>query len=148
KNFWPKSEVQKISDNAHTGEMLFYTSENGTFLTAGPLPYNATAAQLQTALEGIYGAGNVTVEVGQGGSGTVYTVTTEGALRDLPVAPLNALAFSEPQAVAAEVVREGGSGEVIVTATNMGFETIDASSAPVSIVDQLPAGVSAAAISG
>lgn len=57
--------------------------------TTTPLPWDATAAQLQGALEGLgnIGAGNVTVT---GGSGVPYVVTFVNALAGVNVAPLTA----------------------------------------------------------
>src|SRR5260221_780463 len=60
------------------------TGASGTFTltfngqTTGPLGFNATAAQVQTALQGLstIGAGNVTVAQ----FGNLYTVTFVGAL--------------------------------------------------------------------
>ncbi len=59
--------------------------------TTAALPWNATSAQVQAALEGlsIIGAGNVTVTGGPGGAGGApYVVTFTGGLAGVDVAPL------------------------------------------------------------
>ena len=62
--------------------------------TTAPLAANATAAQVQGALEGLstIGAGNVSVSGGPGsaGAGSPYVVTFTGALAGVDVAPLSA----------------------------------------------------------
>lgn len=59
--------------------------------TTDPLPWNATTAQLQAALEGLsmLGTGNVVVSGGPGGSAP-YTVEFTGALAGVNVMPLTA----------------------------------------------------------
>lgn len=62
--------------------------------TTGPLPHDATAAQVAAALEGspAIGSGNVTVTGGPGGAGggSAYVVTFTGALSGVNVAELTA----------------------------------------------------------
>jgi hypothetical protein len=62
--------------------------------TTAPLPFDASAAQVQGALEGLagIGAGNVTVTGGPGGAGggAAYVVTFTGALAGVDVAQLSA----------------------------------------------------------
>jgi hypothetical protein len=73
------------------------TADGSTALTASvqrrtdPLPWNASASQVQTALESldILGSGNVDVSGGPGGSAP-YVVTFVGALAGVNVAPLTA----------------------------------------------------------
>jgi hypothetical protein len=73
------------------------TADGSTALTASvqrttdPLPWNASASQVRTALESldIIGSGNVDVSGGAGGSAP-YVVTFVGALAGVNVAPLTA----------------------------------------------------------
>src|SRR5690606_33822259 len=72
--------VQSLTVDAAGGQ--FKLSFGGD--TTGDLAYNATAAQVQTALRGLasIGSGNVTVTGGPGGSGgsVPYGIFFEGAL--------------------------------------------------------------------
>jgi hypothetical protein len=94
------------SDNLVAGETLsndtYYVSigqvtTGSTFKvsyagqTTSPIPYNDTAAQVQTILQGLagVGAGNVSV-TGSGGSLGVFTITFTGALAHGASSPLTA----------------------------------------------------------
>jgi hypothetical protein len=81
-------EVERIVVEASGGT---FTISHGSEETA-PLPFNATAAQLAAALEGLasIGAGNVFVEGGPGGEGggTPYTIVFIGALAQQAITPL------------------------------------------------------------
>jgi hypothetical protein len=82
------NEVERIIVNAAGGTFTISHSAE----TTGPLPFNATAEEVQTALEGLVsvGPGNVHVEGGPGaeGGGTPYTIAFIGALGEKSITPL------------------------------------------------------------
>jgi hypothetical protein len=81
-------EVEQITVSAGGGT---FTIKHGGEETA-PLPFNATAGEVQAALEGLLsiGPGNVHVEGGPGGpgGGTPYTIVFIGALAEKAITPL------------------------------------------------------------
>lgn len=83
-----RDEVERITVNAAGG--TFTVSHGGD--TTEPLPYNASAEEVQSALESLasIGAGNVNVHGGPGGEGggTPYLVTFVGSLAETAIAPL------------------------------------------------------------
>ena len=84
-----RNEVERITVNAGGG--TFTISHGGE--TTGEIPFNATAGEVQGALESltsIGGPGNVAVEGGPGGEGggTPYTVVFKGALAEKAITPL------------------------------------------------------------
>ena len=109
------------------------------FLTKG------TAANVQTALETVYGAGNVQVTGGPAGvAPLVITSVNEDA--DVSVPPVD-VAFSFGGTVSAEVVTKGRpDGKLVVMASNLGDANVDGSHTPVEITDHLPAGLRAVGI--
>lgn len=80
--------------------------------TTAALPIEATAAQVQTAVQALstVGAGNATVTQ----SGTVFSITFVGALANTDLAPISATGTNGATAVAA-VVQDGLNGNVTVT---------------------------------
>ena len=68
-------DVQTISVSGGSGSMAF--SLVTPFGVAGPFAYNISTANLQTALQVLYGSGNITVT---GTPGTSYVITGAGAL--------------------------------------------------------------------
>lgn len=81
-----ENEVQTISGTPTAGTFtldcpMVNLPLNGyvPFVTTAPIAYNASAAAVQTALEAVYGAGNVTVTGGPIGTATL-TITWVGAL--------------------------------------------------------------------
>ncbi|HEY1689927.1 MAG TPA: hypothetical protein VGF95_13825 [Solirubrobacteraceae bacterium] len=96
-------------------------------------PALETAAQVQSALEAAYG-GSVAVTGGPVG-GAALVVKTPGRF---PTA-----VTLTPVAGSGEVVLTGGSGQVVVMATNLGETAVSGASTPVSIDDVLPQGVTA-----
>lgn len=106
-------------------------------------PVTSTAAQLEAALEPVYGAVDVTG--GPVGIGP-FTVTVAG--RSVP-----AIAFGQPGEptvgnFGSQVIGEGGSGRLVVTVTNLGDAPVDAVGEPVTIVDELPEGIQANGVEG
>jgi hypothetical protein len=144
-----RSEVQEI---------VVATPEEGAFALAiqepggepqfaGVLPNGATAAQVQEALETVYGPGNVEVTGGPGGVHPfIVTSRNEDAGRLVP--PVRAVSLSNV-AVSARVLTEGGSGHLVVAATNRGDAAVHGSEEhPVTIAAKLPPGVTASGTSG
>jgi hypothetical protein len=92
------NEIERLTVNAGGG--TFTISHGGE--TTGSIPFNASAGEVQTALEGLasIGSGNVIVKGGPGGEGggTPYTVIFVGKLAGQAITPLttshNSLAFS------------------------------------------------------
>ena len=93
-----------------------------------------TAAQLQTLLQGAFAAG--TVEVTGGPAGTApFLVVVQGA--GAPRIELTAFLGT----ASSKVLADGGSGRLVVTATNLGDAAVDATTTPVVLTDKLPEGI-------
>jgi hypothetical protein len=109
------NEVERITVNASGGT---FTISHGKD-TTGPVPFNASAAQVQSAAEGLasIGPGNVLVKGGPGGEGggTPYLVEFVGGLAKMAITPLttsrSSLTPSNDGAFLATVVvlRPGGA---------------------------------------
>jgi hypothetical protein len=82
------NEIERITVNAGGG--TFTISHGGE--TTGPIPFNATAAEVQSALEALKSIGpkNVVVNGGRGGEGggTPYFVEFVGSLAKTAITPL------------------------------------------------------------
>jgi hypothetical protein len=107
-----------------------------------------TAEDLQEALEGPFGAGEVEVSGGPAG-GEPFLVTVDGrwvpAIVVTPLQPEESPAFGSADT---KVLQSGGSGRLVVTVTNLGNEAVDASENPVTVVDELPEGAIASGAEG
>ena len=103
-----------------------------------------TAAQLEPILETAYG-GDVEVTGGPAGDAP-FQVTTPG--RWVEPLKLSAINFfgQIPMGTASARTLSEGSGRLIVTLTNLGNAPVDATETPVTIVDELPEGVSALSV--
>lgn len=147
-----QSEVQEITVAEETAfELLVNTGHEqksvGLFATEPfsaafelPLP---TAANVQKALEAVYGEGNVVVTGGPGGTAPLI-VTSVGEDADRAVATIE---VSAPIGSAhAQVLSAGRTdGKIVVAAENRG----DAgTTGNVTVADELPAGLRAVAIEG
>jgi hypothetical protein len=82
------NEIERITVNASGG--TFTISHGGD--TTGPIPFNASAGEVQSALEALesIGPGNAVVKGGPGGEGggTPYFVEFIGSLAKMSIAPL------------------------------------------------------------
>jgi hypothetical protein len=82
------NEIERLTVNAGGGT---FTISHGAE-TTGSLPFNASAGEVRTALEGLasIGSGNVIVIGGPGGEGggTPYTVIFVGKLAEQAITPL------------------------------------------------------------
>jgi hypothetical protein len=112
----------------------------GPFGGAAPL---ASKENVQVALEGVYGAGNVVVEGGPGGVAPLL-IRSVGADAHTVVAPLEATNVEGVQGTTtARIVPDG---YLVATALNVGEAAVDGSGSPVRIVDTLPEGLSAVTV--
>ncbi|HET8566397.1 MAG TPA: hypothetical protein VFL77_07970 [Solirubrobacterales bacterium] len=158
-NLWePSDNVQEITIEPTTfgaairvevaGETVgcigagFFGGFCETFTT---FPAVETASQLEELLEGVFETSAVEVTGGPAGS-QPFKVTVPG--RSVPTIEVSA-ALSEVTGNAKNVVlSEGGSGRLILTATNLGDASVDATTTPLTIVDELPEGVEATGAQG
>ena len=113
-------------------------SANKICETQTGFPAAETAAQLQTVLEGPYGAGEVEVS---GGPAAVapFIVTTPGRWV-LPVSLTPVVVGPNTLGSASAKVISEGSGRLTLTLTNLGNAPVDATSTPLEITDELPEG--------
>jgi hypothetical protein len=102
-------------------------------------PVAATAAQLKAALETAYGP---EIEVTGGPVGGEPFVVTVFGRSAPPISIFQDEAFPVGT-YNTKVVNPGGSGRLVVTLTNLGDAPLDATSTPLTIVDELPDGVEA-----
>jgi hypothetical protein len=139
------SEVQEITTGpGAVFELNIGGQELGFFETA-PYPFHgflphATHANVQAALEGVYGAGNVQVS----GPESALVVSSVGedeyeAVKSVQVGVIET--GSASARVVTGAVFKGS--ELAVTATNVGDATAEAGSDPLRIVDRLPKGLRA-----
>ena len=145
-NMWePQDNVQVLE----AGPQTTLVSVEGTpvaclyspFCFFFGLPNTETAQQLEEALEApvAYGANNVEV-VEEPQSSRRFVITSVGADAGRPV-PRLSIVFGERSR--AWLLKEGGSGRLTLTLTNIGGAPVDGSTTPVRIVDHLPEGVAA-----
>jgi hypothetical protein len=158
-----ESTVQEIRVEATGGSVVVveplslqaYFEEN---ITEGELKktefaYNAEASEVQVALEGLYGSGNVEVSEGPKGKPSVvteaepYVVRFVGGLADREVLPINTSFFGGSPANVAVPKPGRSDGVVIVTVTNLGDTLASVTADPLRISAKLPAGVTATSIS-
>jgi hypothetical protein len=145
-----KDEVQEIAVSSPAlFELVVHNEVAGAFATepyyaefGGAIP-QPTADKVQAALEGVYGAGNVTV-TGTGPEGDPpLTVTSVG--NDAEVGGLEQIVVDRFLGEAKSTIVTLGStdGNLLVTASNLGEREVDGSLAPVILRDKLPAGLMA-----
>jgi hypothetical protein len=149
-----KNEVQELTTSP---EVLFELEVDGVFVgifatepyTFGFFP-EASAANVQAALEGVYGAGDVQVSGGvkvPGGPAAPLLITTVNEKGDQRVMPIQLRA--DIGTGEAKVVTEGQpDGYVVVVASNLGDEDVNGEAFPVTIADTLPSGLKAVGIEG
>jgi hypothetical protein len=157
-----RDETQSIAVSATGGRFLLLNEE--AYIKSGGsegfafFEWNATAAEVQTGLEELYGAGNVTVSGGPGDEtgSKPYLVMFVGALAAHRVPLINgefSAVFLEcggaPKctgtATIGTAVESRPDGYVVVTAANLGNGL---ALAPVTITDQLPGGLVPVSIEG
>jgi hypothetical protein len=109
-------------------------------------PYDAdeTAAELEATLAAVYGPG---VEVSGGPATTAPFEVRVPGKAVLPVRLSVIDFFGNPLGTAgAKVLSPGGSGRLVVIATNLGSAPVDATETPLTVVDELPEGVEATGV--
>jgi hypothetical protein len=156
-----QDEVQEIKVSATGGQVLvieqtsFEEEEKGTGETKFAFfEYNASHEEVQTALEGIYGAGNVEVSGGPGDAtgSKPYVVRFVGELADEPVRLMNtelsALVGLEGTAVTSRATAGRVDGQLVVSASNLGEAEADGSGSPILLRDRLPAGLVLKTVTG
>jgi hypothetical protein len=152
----PTNEVQQLTVDATGGTFtLSFPKTQGVCDGSGPtapLPFNATAAEVQAALAALpecINESNVTVTGGPG-SASPYVVTFIGSLKAFPLPLLSAdsssLTGGTATAKLSETTRGATAPYLLVKATNVGGAATDGST--VTINDVLPAALSATSISG
>jgi hypothetical protein len=110
----PVNEKESVTLVNATGGTFVLTISEAT--DTPPIPFNATAAQVQSAIEAVVGAGNVAVSGAAGGPWTIDYIGTRAAtnvVRDL-IRP-SALTGPGHNGVVATVVDGGGGGAEICT---------------------------------
>jgi hypothetical protein len=105
------------------------------------LPVSETASQLQAALEAALGTGTAEVSGGPVGGAPFNVVLPERGLPEIEVTKF----FGS---VTSKLISFGGSGRLVVTATNLGDAPAEGSSASITVLDELPEGVEATGVAG
>ncbi|MDX6634085.1 MAG: hypothetical protein QOF06_288 [Solirubrobacterales bacterium] len=112
------------------------------------LPPTSTAEQLKTVLESAFGT---TVEVTGGpvgGEPFVVTVVERGAPPIIINTELEPGTEVFEGSANVKVLSPGGSGRLVLTLTNLGTAPVDGTTTPVTIVDELPEGVTVGGVEG
>jgi hypothetical protein len=151
----PRDEVQKVTVDATGGTYRLavrsksYSGQYGSAIWTGSLPYNATAAEVQAALDGAMGEGESGAAV-TGGPGVGYVVTFQGGSAGYPVEPMqtdgSGLTGGTHSVVVTEVTRGLVPPLLVITATNVGGAATDGST--INVEDALPSGVTATNVVG
>jgi hypothetical protein len=160
-----RDEVQELQVNATGGDVLWLEARTQPF-PAVAFPYNASHEEVQTALEELYGAGNVEVTGGPVGKPAIVTELEPYAIRFvgskggrpvslpedffgdggefglLPGTPL------EGEAKAKQVTAGKAMGEVTVIASNLGTAPASGETEAITLSDVVPPGFEAVGISG
>jgi hypothetical protein len=142
--------VQEVSVTAVSGQFSLGRAEGVDAHVE--LAFDATAATVQSGLEGLYGAGNVQVATGSDtASFHSWIVTFVGQLADQPIAMMRAqsvtLAGGAHEASVATRSSGRPDGQLVLTAENVGIGPIEGTPGPIQIVAALPAALTAVGIS-
>lgn len=100
-----QSEVITVTISGSTGDLVFVFA--GDSIYQASFDCSATLAVAQTALEGIFGAGNVTVT---GTPGTTYTITMSGKLANQRIGGLVSVSASTSGTPTVARTTRGSSG--------------------------------------
>jgi hypothetical protein len=156
--------VGVLSGNAANEEQeLVVSATGGGFTVVRPelggettpeLPFNVSAAALQSALEALYGTGavHVTGGVGDEAGDKPYILTFDGTLADQPVEAPTAESSTlkgghSLQPLTHRLVEGRPDGQIAVLAENLGDASIAGATAPVDLSVALPAGLHAVGVS-
>jgi hypothetical protein len=152
-----RNEVQGLTVSATEGEFVLERKKiegQGELVGSASVKFDATHGELQVALEGVYGAGNVQVSEGSGDTTETHSwvITFTGELADQVVRPPVTLASTlgggKAEATVSELVGGRADGEILVTADNLGDAIVNGFSSALQIKDVLPAGLKPVGISG
>ncbi len=110
-------------------------------------PAIRTAAELESLLEAAFETSELEVTGGPVGGAPFVVRTASGA----PTVTVNTELEPGPPPVlvgnaSTKVISPGGSGRLVLTITNLGDAPVDATESPVTITDELPAGVTATGV--
>jgi hypothetical protein len=113
----------------------------GTALCEGEIgfPPDETAPQLEATLESAFATTSVEVTGGPTGDNPFRVTVPQSGAPTIELTPLVGTAKST-------LISRGGSGRLVLTLTNLGDATVDATGNPVQIVDELPAGLIATGV--
>jgi len=147
-----RSEVQELTVSATGGGFVLTRPEIGGGSTA-ELPFNVSAAALQSALEALYGAGSIQVSggVGDEAGDKPYVLTFRGSLADQPVerptvASTTLKGGHNNTPVLRRLVEGRPDGQIVVLAENAGDAPMNGGTAPIDVSIALPAGLHAVGI--
>jgi hypothetical protein len=148
-----RDEVQELKVNATGGEIELQVEGKGKLAI---FPYNAEAGEVQSALEALYGPGNVEVTGGPTGKtpGQIvtelepYVVTFEKELADRvpPYLTQSSLGSAQEEMKVVQAVAGRPDGQLVVVAANLGYAAASGEAQPITVAAQLPAGLEAVAI--
>jgi hypothetical protein len=159
-------DVQTLTVSATKGEVFLAEPERLAEVERGTrsfedllyalLPYNASAQQMQEALQQIYPSRVVLVSGGPGDEGGTkpYTITFPGQSAKRVFASGEfavifggeSLSGGRAEAKVEEVEKGKPDGQIVVTASNLGDAPANGATAPISILDNLPVGLKAVSI--
>jgi hypothetical protein len=140
----PRNEVQKVTVNATGGTFTLSVEGRSTQV----LPYNATATQVQTAVEEVTTAGDVTVSGGPAGSAPLEVVF-QGEFAAKPIemtANGSRLTGANAGVSLDELTRGAAAPQLIVTAINVGGASTDGSA--IALGDTLGPGLVTTKVTG
>jgi hypothetical protein len=151
----PRNELQKLTVTATGGTFVleFNNTAGATDVAAFTiaLPHDATAVEVQEALQALNGIGSGGVVV-TGGPGTAtpgeYEIAFQGADGDTAIEPLRVqtAGLTGGGASVEELVRGKNAPWLLLEATNVGGAATNGTS--VTVTDQVPAGVTVTAVQG
>ncbi len=149
----PRNEVQDVTVSATGGTFKLGVVNRhceGVRIT-GPIPYDASESEVQSALEAVTcgGFGGFTVTGGLGGTSPyVVTFLGENADAQIPLMTINSASLTGGASTASvtEVARGVFVPYLTVTAINVGGAATDGST--ITLTDSLPSALTASGISG
>jgi hypothetical protein len=145
-----KDEVQEITTEPGAAWELKVGETSLGFFESEPavraFVKKATAANVQAALETVYGKGNVEV-TGKGLNETPpLTITSVGEDADISITPVEAVNVGFGEAKASVVTPGSAAGSIVVQALNVGDATADGEVNGMTIMDRLPSGLHAVSV--
>jgi hypothetical protein len=151
----PRNEVQKLTVTATGGTFVLEFNSTASALAqavfTAALPHDATAVEVQEALEALNGIGGDGVVV-TGGPGTAtpgeYEIAFQGQDENVAIEPLSvqAAGLTGGGASVQELVRGKNAPWLLLDATNVGGAATTGK--PVTITDQVPAGLTVTGVQG